>query len=65
MKNSLWHMVGCLIPLLLIFILPLIGIQGQSVTVIAFVAMLGCHLVMMRGHGGHHSQKDDQTSAGK
>jgi len=49
MKNLL-HILGCLIPLLLIFILPALGVsQGVTFTVF-IVLMLGCHLLMMGTH---------------
>ena len=50
--NHLVHMlVGCVLPFLLIFLLPLFGV-GEGVTMFVFVVlMFGCHLFMMRGHG--------------
>lgn len=58
MRHSLWHIVGCLVPLLLIFLLPIVGLQGQRVTLLAFVAMFACHFLMMRGSHDHASHSD-------
>ena len=55
-------LIGCLLPLLLIFVLPLFGI-GEGVTMFIFIIlMFGCHLLMMGGHGGHkHGKRDKET----
>ena len=58
MKNhALWMAIGCVLPLLLIFILPALGV-GSSVSLFIFIVlMFGCHLLMM---GGHHDKHDDE-----
>lgn len=58
MRHSLFHLFGCIVPLLLVFLLPLFGV-GSGVTLLVFlVLMFGCHLFMMgrhgQGHGGMH-----------
>ena len=64
MSHELKMVLGCLVPLLLIFVLPLLGF-GEGFSLFVFVIlMFGCHLFMMRGHhkkaghsreqGGHH-----------
>ncbi len=54
MKHGLFHLLGCLAPLLLIFLLPLFGV-GSGVTLFVFIAlMFGCHLLMMGRHGHAH-----------
>ncbi len=54
MSHSLRMMLGCILPLIAIFVLPLLGID-QGVTLFIFiVAMFACHLVMM-GHHKHGS----------
>lgn len=45
--------IGCTLPLLLIFILPLFGISGKASILIVIVLMFGCHILMMGGHGSH------------
>jgi quinol-cytochrome oxidoreductase complex cytochrome b subunit len=54
-KHTLWMLIGCILPLVLVFILPLFGF---SVGIYPFfiLAMFACHLFMMRGH---HSPADD------
>lgn len=50
MKHGLLHILGCLIPIALIFILPALGF-GSGVTFTAFIVlMFACHLFMMGGH---------------
>lgn len=52
MSHALKMLLGCIVPILLIFLLPLFGV-GEGVTLFIFVVlMFGCHLLMMRGHGG-------------
>ena len=54
MKNhGLWMIIGCTLPLLLIFILPALGVRGGFSLFIFIVLMFACHLFMM---GGHHGQ---------
>lgn len=58
MKHTIWHLIGCLLPLLIIFLLPLLGI-GQGFTLFVFIVlMFGCHLLMMRGHGNGSNRAD-------
>lgn len=55
MNHTLRMLLGCLLPLALIFVLPLFGV-GSGMTLLVFlVLMFGCHLMMMGGHGsgGH------------
>jgi hypothetical protein len=64
-------LLGCLLPLALIFVLPVLGV-GSGMTLLVFVVlMFGCHLMMMgrRGHGSHgsgghggHSHHQDKES---
>lgn len=59
-NHSIRMLIGCLVPLLLIFILPLFGV-GEGVTLFIFIIlMLGCHLMMMGGHG-HHAKDDEEV----
>lgn len=55
-KHTIIMLVGCLLPLLLIFILPLFGIDSGVTLWIFIILMFGCHLLMMGGHGkvGHN-----------
>lgn len=51
MRHMIWHLAGCILPLLLIFVLPLFGVSEGVMLVLFIVLMFGCHLLMMRGHG--------------
>ena len=52
-KHTFWMIIGCTVPLLLIFLLPLFGITGNYSFLIFIVAMFACHLLMPMHHGGH------------
>lgn len=51
MRQSLWHVLGCILPIAVIFLLPLFGVSSGTALLIFIVLMFGCHLLMMRGHG--------------
>lgn len=51
MKHMLWMLIGCLLPFLLIFLFPVLGASPGVTTLLFFVLMLGCHLMMLGGHG--------------
>ena len=58
----IWMILGCLLPLSLIFLLPLIGIKGNYTILIFFIVMFACHFLMMGKHGGHqHGQQEHQN----
>ena len=50
MKHFLHMLIGCGLPMLLIFVLPLFGVSEGITLTVFIVLMLGCHLLMMRGH---------------
>jgi len=52
--HGLWMILGCTLPLLLVFLLPLLGISGNVRTLLFIVLMFACHLMAMRGHDGTH-----------
>ena len=51
--------IGCTVPLLLIFILPLFGVSSNISILIFVVLMFGCHFLMMGGHGNQHGNESD------
>lgn len=60
MKHALRMILGCTLPLLLLFLLPLLGI-GEGVTLfIAILLMFACHLFMTHGHD-HGTRKHAPT----
>lgn len=57
-SHTIRMLIGCLLPLLLIFVLPLFGV-GEGVTMFIFIVlMFGCHLLMMGGHKHAVSDKE-------
>ena len=62
MKNNhwIWMVIGCGLPLLLIFFAPALGITGYNGLFAFIILMFAIHLFMPHGshrHGGHnHSQ---------
>jgi len=59
--------IGCGLPLLLIFFAPALGIGSGTSLFIFVVAMFACHLLMpMHGHSGHkHNQQDEDKQDSK
>ena len=57
-KHTFWMIIGCTVPLLLIFLLPLFGITGNYSILIFIVAMFACHLLMPMHHGKHDSHSE-------
>jgi len=62
-KHTLLMLIGCVLPLLLIFLLPLFGINGNVSVLIFIVLMFACHLLMPMGHTRHHD--DDRPTTTK
>ena len=54
-KQILWIIIGCGLPLLLIFLAPAFGITGNWPLLIFIIAMFASHL-LMPGHN-HGTQK--------
>lgn len=58
MTHALKMLVGCLVPLILIFLLPVLGVSGDITTLVFLGLMFVCHLLVLRGHDhGHHDQQ--------
>ena len=52
MNNYIIRMlIGCVLPLLLIFLLPVFGVSSTLPMTILIILMLGCHLLMGHRHG--------------
>jgi hypothetical protein len=62
MSHTLRMVIGCVLPLLLIFFLPLIGISEGATLLIAIVLMFACHLLMIGGHGSGHDHGRSRES---
>lgn len=55
-------LIGCLLPLLLIFVAPVLGLGGNIPLLIFIAAMFLCHLLMPMHLGGHRHQGGDAGS---
>jgi len=61
---KLWMILGCVLPLLLIFIAPSIGL-GENVSLFIFIIlMFGCHLLMQH-HEHKHDKQDNENKINK
>ncbi|RTL60041.1 MAG: hypothetical protein EKK37_04150 [Sphingobacteriales bacterium] len=58
-KHTLMMLVGCALPLLLIFMAPLFGIRGNWSVFIFVAAMFACHLLMPMHHHSDNSKKSN------
>lgn len=63
-RHTLWMIIGCTIPLLLIFLLPVLGVQSNVTLFVFIVVMFACHLMMIGGHGHDHAH-GKQTKGGQ
>jgi hypothetical protein len=63
MKNhNLWMVLGCGLPLLLIFIAPAIGL-GENISLFIFIIfMFACHLMMPMSHRKHDTANHTKTN---
>lgn len=50
MKHHTLHLLGCIVPILLIFVLPLFGVGEGTMLFLFILLMFGCHVMMMGGH---------------
>ncbi len=62
-KHIIWMIIGCGLPLLLIFFAPALGISSSVSTFIFIIAMFACHLLMpMNHHSGHKHGSHEKHS---
>ena len=54
MSHGIKMLLCCLIPLGLIFLLPLLGAGGGVTLFLAVTLMFACHMLMIAGFGGNH-----------
>ena len=59
MKHLLIMLLGCGLPILLIFLLPALGVSEGVTLAVFLVLMLFCHLLHFKLHsaGGHHHEE--------
>ena len=63
MSHTLRMLLGCLLPLLLIFLLPLFGLEEGVALFVALVLMFACHLLMIGGHRQGHRYDSNRQDA--
>ena len=62
MKHGLFHLIGCLVPIALIFILPALGVRSEIAYALFIVLMFACHLFMMGGSkGARHAEHEARS----
>jgi len=47
-------LIGCVLPLLLVFVLPLLGVTNGVTLFLLIILMFACHIFMMSQHKRHH-----------
>lgn len=57
-KHTIWMIIGCGLPLLLIFFAPALGLSNDISLFIFILAMFVCHLMMP--HHRHHDDKQEK-----
>ena len=62
-KHFLWMVVGCTLPLLVIFLAPALGLGSGTSLFIFILVMFGCHLLMPMHHGSHENQDKNSKSS--
>ncbi|APG27186.1 hypothetical protein A7E78_04655 [Syntrophotalea acetylenivorans] len=64
MKHHFWMIIGCVVPLILIFLLPLFGVGSGPVLFIFLIICFGMHLIMMTKGGHKHDGNEDNDQGG-
>jgi Flp pilus assembly protein TadB len=59
-KHNFWMIIGCAIPLLLLFIAPLLGLNNSITLFFFIIAMFACHIMMIGHHRKGHEHMDHQ-----
>jgi hypothetical protein len=54
--------IGCTLPLLLIFFAPALGLGSNTSLFVFILAMFACHLLMPMHHQGSHRHDQQQNS---
>lgn len=52
-KHYFWMIIGCVVPLLLIFLAPGFGLKSPITLFLFILVMFGAHLMMLRSHNEH------------
>lgn len=62
MKHILWMVLGCTLPLLLLFFAPALGLNTSISIFIFMLAMFACHLLMPMHHEEPRHGEQNKTS---
>lgn len=60
-SHWIWMIIGCGIPLLLIFFAPALGITGYNGLFAFIILMFAIHLIMPSHHGRHKHGSEDHA----
>lgn len=63
-SHALRMLIGCVLPILLIFLFPLFGIRGEWALFVFIVLMFGCHLFMTGGHKKISGKEEEEGHHG-
>ncbi len=63
-RHMFWMVIGCVAPLILVFVLPLIGIKGSWPLLAGLVGMFVLHLFMMGRHRGEGEDHEGHENGG-
>ena len=63
MNHTMKMLIGCLVPLLAIFLLPYFGINEGWGVFLFIAVMFACHLLMIGGHG--HDDHENPKNKGE
>ncbi|MCW9706535.1 hypothetical protein [Fodinibius salsisoli] len=59
-KHTLWMIIGCGVPLLLLFFAPMLGLSSNITIFLFVVAMFACHILMIGHHRRGSKHQDHQ-----
>ncbi len=64
-KHLLWMIIGCTLPLFLIFLAPVLGLGSGTSLFIFMLAMFACHLFMPAHHHEKQNNQKQHSSPAK
>lgn len=64
-NHIVWMIIGCGLPLLLIFFAPTLGLGSDISLFIFILVMFACHLLMPMHHGRHQTSGESNSETKK
>ncbi len=61
MKHHIWMLLACILPLLLVFVLPGLGVSSNGLFTLLIIGCFAMHIFMMRGHGHGNGKGGDKN----